>query len=162
MGCAPNQIWRCIDLDTGILLPFKAESRPSKSPDLLLCTADMLEIQADIIRVAQELLIKKHTHFDYNSYVLVHQRPPTEFNTLYCGPLRVVNSIGSMYALQKLVTGLLDDHRICEHFYYDRLITDQVSVADDFSEMRGDPYGSREDLFTSQQSMVLLFHHHLK
>ena len=174
IGCAPAQIvfGNSINLDKGILLPFKAESLPSNAPALSLWTANMLQAQADIIRAAQELLIIKdqesrdldsdrvHTRFENNSYVLVKydQRPPTKLNTHYRGPLRVVNSIGSIYTLQNLVTGSLEDHHISklQPFYYDPLITDPVSIAnkdkqmvvvESISEMRGDPNGSRKDLF---------------
>jgi len=55
-----------------------------------------------------------HTRFESNSYVLVKyvQRPLTKLNTHYRGPLRVLNSVESIYTLQNLVTDSLEDHHI--------------------------------------------------
>ena len=172
-GCAPAQIifGNSIDLDRGILLPFIPEGNNDHAQALSLWTANMLQAQADIISVAQERLqLKNQAHldgevgrersfFENNSYVLVKydQRPPTKLNTNYRGPLRVVNSIGSIYTLQNLVTNTLEDHHISklQPFYYDPTKTDPVAVAnkdkqmvvvDQILDMQGDPKGSRKDL----------------
>ena len=74
-----------------------------------------------------------HTRFENNSYVLVKydQRPLTELNSHYRGPRRLVNSIGSIFTPQNLVTGSLEDQHISKFqpFYYDPLITNMVSIA---------------------------------
>jgi hypothetical protein len=99
----------------------------------------MLDAQADIISFAiqnQKDIDENHvkersgwiTEFEIGSYVLVRYSNAkhstgklTKFHTIWKGPLRVVNSIGSRYSLQNLITNEQEDVHVTnlKPFLYD-------------------------------------------
>ena len=183
-----------INLDRGIFLSYIPGNNRDKT--LSKWMADMLTDQHNIILAAQETQLSLNidhmvdnralSEFDINSYVMVsyEDRPSSKLHTNYKGPLRVINSIGSIYTLQNLVTGKNEDHHISklQPFYYDAEHTDPVLIANkDYDvvnverilEMSGDPNGSRKlllfkvhwqgcsDLVDSWESYATLRHNSL-
>ena len=171
LGVSPAQIifGNAINLDRGIFLPH--DNLSNKEITLTNWTASMLKAQRDIIAAAQEIQFLRNenhlesdnvepTKFDINSYVLINypDKPPSKIHTNYKGPFRVVNFNGNIYTLQNLVTGQNEDHHITklQPFRFDPLRTDPILVAnkdqqlvaiDAILDMRGNPHGSRKDLY---------------
>lgn len=131
IGVSPAQIifGNAIQLDRGIFLPsVSGESGSSLSE----WTANMLRKQGQIIAIAQATQSAKddrhvaehtaeRTEFPINSYVLVQYpstnlKPggPTKIHTNLKGPYRVVNSIGSRYTVQNLVSNKNEDFHVTQ------------------------------------------------
>ena len=118
-GLSPAEILfgNTVDLGRRILHePF--ESSPDSSQPLSVYMEKLLADQASLIQVAQATQLKHDTHhmstfspnfteFPVNSYVLLD--PPegsrSKLQTRKKGPYQVVNSVGSKYVLQDLLSG---------------------------------------------------------
>jgi hypothetical protein len=128
IGVSPAQILfgNAINLDRGFFIPHLIPEQSQVRLSNWL--ADMLQSQAEVIKVAQETQAKhdydhfarynpKRTEFDINSYVLVKyesndHKPPDKLSALYRGPYKVVNYTNNIYTTQNLVTSKLEDFHI--------------------------------------------------
>jgi hypothetical protein len=128
-GTSPAQIifGNSVNLDSGILLSTAENEAPERRAIRLSeWTAKMLQVQHDIIKVAQQNQLSTHeeyfkrfddnrTVFPVNSYVLVNygdKQPPTKFHAFWRGPFRVVHQDRddpNRYTVQNLVTNKLED-----------------------------------------------------
>ena len=65
------------------------------------------------------------------------RKPPTKFHTFWKGPFRVVNTVGSKYTVQHLVTGKNQDFHVAQLklFVYDpaRVNPEEIAYRDDQS-----------------------------
>jgi hypothetical protein len=153
-GTSPAQIifGNSVNLDSGILLSVSENEEPQvKAKRLSDWTAKMLQVQQDIIKVAQQTQEKTHeeyfrrfnderTEFPVNSYVLVNygdKQPPTKFHTFWRGPYRVVHQDSidrNRYTVQNLVTNKLEDfpvHQIKPYLDNGIDSPEQVAMTDD-------------------------------
>ena len=152
-GTSPAQIifGNSINLDSGILLSTNEKEPQVKSKRLSEWTAKMLEMQQDIIKVAQQTQEKSHedyfrkfsderTEFPINSYVLVNygdKQPPSKLHTFWRGPYRVVHQDSidkNRITVQNLVTNKLEDFPVHQlKPYLDNGIDspEQVAMTDD-------------------------------
>lgn len=110
----------------------------------------MLSLQASLIDAAQKLQKQKddmhmqskqsdeYTEYPINSYVLVKypttamgNQPPSKLLAPWRGPLRVINSVGSKYSVQDLVTSKIEDVHVSlmKPFVYEEAYTDPATVA---------------------------------
>jgi hypothetical protein len=104
---------------------------------MLIATAQDLQKQKDDMHM-QSKVADEYTEYPMNSYVLVKYPPsamrnkaPSKLLTPWRGPLRVINSIGSKYTLQDLVTGKTEDVHVSllKPFIYEEAHTDPATVA---------------------------------
>jgi hypothetical protein len=148
IGVSPAQIifGNAINLDRGIFIPHLI---PEQSQTRLSTwIADMLQSQAEIIKLAQDTQAKHdnnhfarytplRTEFDINSYVLAKyesndHKPPDKLTALYRGPYRVVNySNNNTYTVQNLVTSQIEDFHITNlrPFHFDENEIDPREIA---------------------------------
>ena len=107
-----------IDLDRGVFMPHKVNDH--KQMKYSEYTSNLLQAQADVIKLAYESQVKSDLHhmamhtamtteFPINSYVLaqyenLEHRPPSKFHLQNQGPFQVINKIGSVYTVRNLVT----------------------------------------------------------
>lgn len=153
IGSSPAQIifGNSVNLDRGILVSRTATGPNDKTKRLSEWTAKMLQVQADIIRIAQETQLKTHTDyfekfsqerttFPVNSYVLVNygdQRPPSKLHANWRGPYRVVRQDDidlNRYTVQNIVTNKLEDFPLHQlKAYLDNGIDspEEVAMTDD-------------------------------
>lgn len=138
--------------------------------------SDMRKAQSHIMEIARKNL-QKHdevhmrtepislTEFPLNTYVLVEHRhnslrkgPSSKLLPYLKGPLRVINSNGSKYTLQDIVTKRNKDYHVSRirEFNFDPATQDPLTYAlrddhqwyavDKISHMRGDPKGLKSKL----------------
>jgi hypothetical protein len=159
LGVSPSQLLfgNSAQVDRRILFEDSYD-KDKVSTDLKLSkwVDEMLNKQSLILKVAkekQELVNEQNitdrtpetiTEFPINSYVLIQyprnamgRRPPSKLNTLWKGPFRVANFIGSKYTVQNLVTNDYEDVHVTslKAFEYDPKITDPVLVANKDAQM---------------------------
>jgi hypothetical protein len=125
--------------------------------------SNMLERQAELIRVAQEHQAEKDgqhldskgkgpfTEFPVSSYVLLSRpdRPPDKFTPVWEGPFQVVAHKGSKYTIQHLLTAKETDVHISrlKPFLVDPTIdpksvvmhAEQEFMVEEILDYRGDP-----------------------
>ena len=175
-GVTPAEIIfsNAIDLDRGIFLEHLPQGNPKTK--LSKWMADMRKAQANIIAIAKKNL-KKHdevhmltqpinpTTFPINSYVLVEHRhnslrkgPKSKLLPYRKGPMRVVNSHGSKYVLQDLVTKRNKDYHVKRlvSFNFDPEVHDPLKFAlkdetnmfeiEKITHIRGNPNGLKSQL----------------
>jgi transposase InsO family protein len=120
IGVSPAQLLfgNSIDLDRGVLLPYKPENSAERIPlsewavkmlskqEELLNAAKSSQEELDNFHIAERKTSSEPTEFPVNSYVLVnyHDRPPTKMHTPLKGPMRVISFSNANYTLQDLVT----------------------------------------------------------
>jgi hypothetical protein len=146
IGVSPAQIvfGNAIDLDRGLFVPVEPDEQRAET--LSKHMDKMLAAQQKFLSIALQTQRKrdeKHmstqgpvTEFPINSYVLIQyenkeHRPPSKLHTLRKGPMKVVNSVGSRYTVQNLVTFKLEDYHVTNlrPFVYDPTRTDPRLVA---------------------------------
>ena len=125
LGVSPAQLLfgNAIQLDKGILIPYKEEETEEKQ--LSEWTSKMISRQEKTLIIARETQSQKDdihmksksgdiTEFPDNSYVLVEYftGPPSKLHPILKGPLRVVNHNGSVYSLQSLIDDKIEDYHI--------------------------------------------------
>jgi hypothetical protein len=165
-GVSPAQLLfgDAIHLERGILETFDPEIR-NRDKDISLSDymSNMLERQAELIRVAQEHQAEKDgqhldskgkgpfTEFPVSSYVLLSRpdRPPDKFTPVWEGPFQVVAHKGSKYTIQHLLTAKETDVHISrlKPFLVDPTIdpksvvmhAEQEFMVEEILDHRGDP-----------------------
>lgn len=175
-GVTPAEILfgNAIDLDRGIFLEYKPDDSPIR---LSKWMEDMRKVQTQIINIARKNLTKHDevhmnteptaelTEYPVNSYVLVQHRhnslrkgPKSKLLPYRKGPMRVVNSNGSKYTLQDLVTKRNKDYHVTRlvQFNFDAEKQDPLKYAlkdettlflvDKISHIRGNPKGPKKGL----------------
>jgi hypothetical protein len=144
-----------IDLDRGIFLPLEAvDQEETKLSDW---TADMLQTQARLIRIAEQRQIMKDithmeqndveevTSFEPNSFVLVTYpdgamgpRPPSKLHTNLKGPFRVVSNVGPHYTLYDMVESKEQVHHVKTLRPYHSLANQGMTPSDVALKDRGE------------------------
>lgn len=174
-GVTPAEIifGNAIDLDRGLFLDHIPEGTSTR---LSLWMADMRKAQAKIIAIAKANLTRhaeihmqtepiNPTEFPINSYVLVEHRhnslrkgPKSKLLPYRKGPMRVVNSSGSKYVLQDLVTKRNKDYHVKRlvPFNFDPEVQDPMKFAlkdetdmfeiEKITHIRGNPSGLKKNL----------------
>ena len=174
-GVTPAEIIfsNAIDLDRGIFLEHIPEGVDTRLSHWM---AEMRTAQAKVISIARSNLTKHAeihmqtqptnlSEFPINSYVLVEHRhnslrkgPKNKLLPYRKGPMRVVNSQGSKYVLQDLVTKKNKDYHVKRlvHFNYDPEVHNPLTFAlkdetdmfeiDKITHIRGNPSGPKKNL----------------
>jgi hypothetical protein len=147
IGVSPAQILfgNAINLDRGIFIPHLIPEQTQTR--LSTWVADMLQSQAEVIKIAQDTQAKHdnnhfarynpaRTEFEINSYVLANyeanvHKPPDKITALYKGPYRVVNHSNNIYTVQNLVTTKLEDFHITNlrPFHFNETEVDPREIA---------------------------------
>jgi transposase InsO family protein len=176
IGVTPAQIifGNSIDLDRGFFVPhlgdhvfpITGETQIEPPTRLSTYTAKLLSAQSAIFKIARDNLHAKEdkhninydrarTHYPNNSFVLIEyvnkfrRGPPSKLQPFLKGPLRVVNSLGSTYTLENLITRRVKDYHVTRihPFLFDpttqdpltyAIRDDHVYVVERVSNIRGD------------------------
>jgi hypothetical protein len=116
-GISPSQLLfgNMIDLDRSIIVPYPErkdyDTPTNKILAQMVATQDRLsrltrEIQQKEDQIHMESVSVPVTVFEAGSFVLVHRREglPSRLHTLWLGPMKVLENIGSEYRLLNLIT----------------------------------------------------------
>ena len=116
-GISPSQLLfgNMIDLDRSIIVPYPErndyDTPTNKILAQMIATQDRLslltkEIQQKEDQIHMESISLPLTVFELGSFVLVHRREgtPSRLHTMWLGPMKVLENVGSEYRLLNLIT----------------------------------------------------------